>query len=117
MAHSRGNSARDRVEFGNRREVLSNVPFDFSVGAPCEPHRGGKLDENTHRGAERQPQSCNSMLTLREAADVVRCSKAHLSNVIGGKIPGLPAPPVIRIGRRLLIRHDALIAWLKDVER
>lgn len=58
------------------------------------------------------------LLTLQEAAGVVRCSKAHLSNVINGKVPGLPAPlPVVRIGRRILVRRDALLAWLNKVER
>jgi excisionase family DNA binding protein len=59
----------------------------------------------------------NSVLTMREAAELLRFSKAHLSNVINRKVPGLPALPVVRIGRRLLVRRDALAAWLLTVER
>jgi len=58
-----------------------------------------------------------SVLSLRETAELVRCSKAHLSNVIRGKVKGLPQLPVVRIGRRLLVRRDALAQWLKTVER
>jgi len=57
------------------------------------------------------------VLTLREAAAVLRCSKAHLSNIINRKVPGLPDLPVVRIGRRTLIRRDALDRWLLSVER
>ena len=57
------------------------------------------------------------VLSLRETAELVRCSKAHLSNVIRGKVKGLPQLPVVRIGRRLLVRRDALAQWLKTVER
>jgi excisionase family DNA binding protein len=59
----------------------------------------------------------SGVLTLREAAEVLRCSKAHLSNIVNGKVSGLPALPVLRIGRRLLIRRDALDRWLLSVER
>ncbi len=57
------------------------------------------------------------LLTLGETAELVRCSKAHLSNVVSGKVKGLPRLPVVRIGRRLLVRRDALALWLKEVER
>ena len=57
------------------------------------------------------------ILTVRETAELVRCSKAHLCNIIGGKVKGLPRLPVIRIGRRLLVRRVALAQWLEAVER
>ena len=56
-------------------------------------------------------------LTVSEAARELRCSKAHIHNIIGGRVPNLPPLPVLRIGRRLLIRHDALTQWLMDLER
>jgi excisionase family DNA binding protein len=59
----------------------------------------------------------NPLMTLTEAAAAVRCSKAHLSNVINRKVPGLPQLPVVRIGRRLLVRREALNEWLRTVER
>ena len=58
-----------------------------------------------------------TLLTLGEAAQLLRVSKAHLSNIVNRKVPSLPPPPVMRIGRRLLLRRDALMQWLKTVER
>ena len=58
------------------------------------------------------------LLTLKEAATMLRCSKAHLSNVVNGKVRGLPSKlPIVQLGRRKLIRRDALDQWVKTVER
>jgi hypothetical protein len=61
--------------------------------------------------------SALAVLTVSETARELRCSKAHLHNIIGGRVPNLPPLPVLRIGRRLLIRHDALTQWVLDLER
>jgi excisionase family DNA binding protein len=57
-----------------------------------------------------------AVLTVSEAAREMRCSKAHLHNIVAGKVPNLPPLPVLRIGRRVLIRYDALKAWLSQLE-
>jgi hypothetical protein len=57
-----------------------------------------------------------SLLTMSEAAREIRCSKAHLSNIIRGKVPRLPILPVVRIGRRLLVRYSSLLQWLVALE-
>jgi Helix-turn-helix domain len=60
------------------------------------------------------------LLTLAEAAQELRCSKAHLYNVLSGKVKGLPPLPVFHIGRKAFIRHPQLQAWirtLEDIER
>jgi excisionase family DNA binding protein len=62
------------------------------------------------------PENGNGVLTVAEAAHELRCSKAHVHNVIHGKVPDLPPLPVLRIGRRVLIRHEALKAWMLCVE-
>jgi excisionase family DNA binding protein len=56
------------------------------------------------------------VLTMTEAARELRCSKAHVHNIIHGKVPDLPPLPVLRIGRRILIRGAALSAWMLAVE-
>ena len=58
-----------------------------------------------------------AILTLNEVAAELRCSKAHLSHIINGKVPGLPPLPVARIGRRVIIRRAVLLQWLWIVER
>ncbi len=56
------------------------------------------------------------ILTISEAARELRCSKAHVLNIIAGKVNNIPPLPVLRIGRRLLIRYDALTKWLMSLE-
>jgi hypothetical protein len=56
------------------------------------------------------------VLTFKEAAAALRCSKAHLSHIINGKVAGLPPLPVARIGRRVIIRREALVKWLWIIE-
>jgi excisionase family DNA binding protein len=56
------------------------------------------------------------VLTVREVAAELRCSKAHVHNIIAGKVHDLPPLPVLRIGRRVLVRHDALSHWLTRIE-
>ena len=56
------------------------------------------------------------LLTVAEAARELRCSKGHVHNIIHGKVPDVPPLPVLRIGRRVLIRHEGLKAWMFSVE-
>ena len=58
-----------------------------------------------------------TVLTLAEAAKELRCSKAHLCHITQGKIPRLPPLPIVRVGRRVLIRYDALMQWIKTLEQ
>jgi excisionase family DNA binding protein len=58
----------------------------------------------------------HDLLTLEEAASILRCSKAHLSNVLNGKVSSLPPLPHVSLGRRKLIRKAALEQWLKRLE-
>ena len=69
-----------------------------------------RLHLRTERG------SLPSILTLTEVSIELRCSKAHLSHIINGKVAGLPPLPVARIGRRVIIRREALLKWLWTVE-
>jgi len=62
------------------------------------------------------PDDSPVLLTIQEAARKLRCSKTHLHNLIYGKVPDLPPLPVLRIGRRILIRHEGLRAWMLAVE-
>jgi Helix-turn-helix domain len=56
------------------------------------------------------------VLNLSEAAALVRCSRAHLSNIANGKVRGIPRLPTVRIGRRVLFRRESLELWLEEVE-
>ena len=60
--------------------------------------------------------STRNVLTLAEASEFLRCSKAHLCNLANGKVPGLPPLKRVRIGRRVLFRKESLEQWLREVE-
>ena len=54
--------------------------------------------------------SCRMFFTVGEAADLLRTSrKAVYAMVERGQLPG-----VTRLGRRVLIREDALLDWLRQ---
>jgi len=50
----------------------------------------------------------SKVLSLAEAATLVRCSRAHLCNLIHNRVPGVPHLPSVRIGRRVLFRRESL---------
>ncbi len=52
------------------------------------------------------------ILTTREVARELRCSKAHVHNIINGKVQGTPPLPTITLGRRRLVRRVSLNEWL-----
>jgi len=57
------------------------------------------------------------VLTLTEAAELLRFSKAHLCHIMQGKVKDLPPLPHISVGRRKLFRRSALMDWLVAIER
>ncbi len=54
----------------------------------------------------------SSVLTLKQAAEYLRISKAHLSNILRGKVPGVPPMRCARIGRRTVIKLAWADEWL-----
>jgi hypothetical protein len=56
------------------------------------------------------------LLTLATVAKLLHCSKAHVSNVIAGRVHGCPPLPAVRLGRRKLVRYESLAAWIGRVE-
>jgi excisionase family DNA binding protein len=56
------------------------------------------------------------IMTAAEVAKSLRCSKAHIHNLISGRVSGLTPLPAIRLGRRSLVRKGALLQWLEESE-
>jgi hypothetical protein len=54
----------------------------------------------------------DGILCLAEVAQKLRCSKAQVSNLINGKIRGVPRLKTISIGRRRLVLATTLDDWL-----
>lgn len=57
-----------------------------------------------------------AVLTMSEVARELRCSKAHVHNIVAGKVANLPPLPVLRIGRRVLVRAEGLKSWMAELE-
>jgi excisionase family DNA binding protein len=57
------------------------------------------------------------VLTVEEVALDLRCSKAHVYNVLNGKVTGVSPLPALSIGRRRLIRRSTLEEWKRANER
>jgi excisionase family DNA binding protein len=53
------------------------------------------------------------ILTLKEVAQILRCSKAHVANVINGHVKGLPRLTYVALGRRKLVRREWLDQWME----
>jgi excisionase family DNA binding protein len=56
------------------------------------------------------------LLTLCEVAELLHCSKAHVSKVVAGRVPGCAPIPSVRLGRRKLVRRASLLTWIEHNE-
>ena len=57
------------------------------------------------------------VLTVIEVSAILRCSKAHVHNLINGKVQGVSPLPSLRLGRRRLVRRESLQQWIAQNER
>jgi excisionase family DNA binding protein len=59
----------------------------------------------------------NRVLTVAEVARELRCSKAHVHNLINGRVSGVKPLPAIPLGRRRIVRRESLNDWIASNER
>jgi excisionase family DNA binding protein len=64
-----------------------------------------------------QASASHDVLTVPEVADELRCSKAHVHNLINGKVRGARPLPALRLGRRRVVRRAGLEDWIKSNEQ
>jgi hypothetical protein len=62
------------------------------------------------------PVTQDPLLTMPEIAAELRCSKAHVSHLMNGTVPKVPALPFLSLGRRKLIRRGAFEHWKRLCE-
>ena len=60
-----------------------------------------------------EQQRQTSILTIRDVAHILRCSKTHVSNVLNGRVPGVPKLTHFALGRRKLVRREWLEDWME----
>jgi len=73
------------------------------------------FDELIDGFPERAGGEAPVILTIEEAAKELRCSKAHVQNLLAGKVSSARLP-CIKLGRRKLIRRESLLRWLDHAE-
>jgi len=56
----------------------------------------------------------NSILTIKDVALILRCSKAHVSNLLNGRVPGVPKLTHVALGRRKLVPREWLEKWMES---
>ena len=57
-----------------------------------------------------------TVMSLKQAATYLQVSKAHLSNVINGKVPHVAPVRSFRLGRRVLIKREWIDEWLEATD-
>lgn len=58
-----------------------------------------------------------SLRVLTVVAAELRCSRAHVHNLINGKVRDVPALPSLQLGRRRLVQRTSLSQWISSNER
>ena len=56
------------------------------------------------------------LLTLSEVAELLHCSKAHISKAVAGHVAGCAPIPAVSLGRRKLVRRASLLSWIEHNE-
>jgi excisionase family DNA binding protein len=56
------------------------------------------------------------LLTMAEVAALLHISKGHVCNLVSGRVNGCSRLPALRLGRRMLVRREALARWLEENE-
>jgi hypothetical protein len=59
-------------------------------------------------------ENTTRILTIREVAQVLRCSKAHVRKALNGWIRGVPQLDHLSLGRRKLIPGYWFDQWLEE---
>jgi excisionase family DNA binding protein len=63
------------------------------------------------------PDTAFDLLTVAEICEILHISKAHACNLISGRVKGCERLPAIHMGRRLLVRRESLLEWIRASER
>ena len=59
----------------------------------------------------------NNILTAKEVADELRCSKAQVYRLMNGVVDGLTPLPTLPLGRKRVVIRSSFEAWKRTNER
>lgn len=82
------------------------------IGLKTWPPRSPNSFDEVYRLEERM-ESTSNILTIREIAEILRCSKGHVQNVLVGKVHGVPRLAHLNMGRRKVVRKEWLDQWME----
>ena len=103
---------------GSRPELVCQS--DSFCETPVLPYKRGMQSPIPEKRSSIEPRSSSialrEILDIKAAANYLGVSRSHLSHLLEGKIPGLPAIPHVRAGRRALIRRAVIDDWLLQQE-
>jgi excisionase family DNA binding protein len=71
------------------------------------------LDLTTSRSSE---PAIDTVLTVHEVAQELKCSRAHVYNLINNRVAGVKPLPTISLGRKKLIRRSSFERWKRATE-
>jgi hypothetical protein len=63
------------------------------------------------------PDTAFDLLTVGDVATALHCSKAHVSNLLAGRVRGCAPIPSLRLGRRTLVRRGSLLRWIEENDK
>jgi excisionase family DNA binding protein len=75
-------------------------------------HEFGRVGKRARIG----PVDPNEILTVNQAARVLKVSYSHVLRLIRGGVNGMPPVHHVRAGRSVRIRRGALTDWIRNVE-
>ena len=94
-------------------ENADDLPLECRTGRASSREIRSRSVYLAPYSSEEIMENTSSILTVKEVANILRCSKAHVHNAIHGKVQGLPKLTHLTMGRRKLVRRDWLEQWLE----
>ena len=64
----------------------------------------------------RETENTTALLTIREIATILQCSKTHVARLLDGRVRGADPISHIRLGRRKVVRRLTFDRWLQASE-
>lgn len=115
--HSRGgpnNPTKSRFSYRLRGKRPRKAPLQCRTSDALSRKGQSRAVHLAPYRAEEIMENTSNILTVKEVANILRCSKAHVHNAIHGKVQGLPKLTHLTMGRRKLVRRDWLDQWLES---
>src|SRR5688572_18393264 len=89
--------------------------YHGSKNSGSAPQLCSAVLRNRLKGKSEMEQLADArILTINQVAEILQCSKAHVSNALNSKVANVLALTHFSLGRRKLIRREWLEAWLED---